>query len=79
MFVYGEFKNHADLKEKAIQFLEELPPEKNHITRMWEKLGFLPKNAADSQALIELTESYCIKKYCLDCQIGHLILNCEAV
>jgi len=77
MFVYGEMKNHNELKERAIYYLEHMPPEKNHITRMWKKLNFVPENAADSQALIELTESYCLKKHCLDCQIGHLILNLE--
>ncbi len=75
MFVYGTMKNRNDLKEKAIQFLGQIPSEKNHITKLWKKLNFVPENAAKSQAIIELTESYCSEKRCLDCQIGHLLLN----
>ena len=77
MFVYGETKNRNELKEKAVEYLEHIPPENNHVIRMWKKLNFTPKNAADTQALLELNESYCQKKYCLDCLIGHLILTME--
>ncbi len=75
LFVYGNSKNRNNIKEKAIYFLEQIPPETNRITKMWKKLDLILKNAAESQALIELTESYCAKKHCLNCQIGHLLLN----
>lgn len=75
MFIYGEYKNNNTLKEKAINWLEQLPPENNQITRTWKELGVKPRHAADSQALIQLTNSYCRSKKCLSCQIGHLVLK----
>lgn len=74
-FVYGDYKNNDDLKEKALLFLEALGAEKNHITRQWEQLGISARHAADSQALIHLTKNYCTPGKCLDCQIGNLILK----
>jgi hypothetical protein len=75
MFVYGENKNRQDLKERAVRFLEQLPPEKNNISKDWINCGIHPLHAADSQALLQLTNQYCMKKKCLDCQIGNLILS----
>ena len=43
MFVYGETKNRNELKEKAVEYLEHIPPENNHVIRMWKKLNFTPK------------------------------------
>jgi hypothetical protein len=75
LFIYGENKNNPLIKEKAIRLLELLPPENNHITRRWSKYSVVCRNAAESQALIQLTNRYCIGKRCIDCQIGHLILR----
>jgi len=75
MFVYGKMKNHSEIKERAINLLEQIPPEANHITMRWNNLGFKLQNASESQALLQLTDKYCSKKRCLDCQIGHLLLN----
>ena len=79
MFVYGKTKNNTQLQETAIRILETLPPEKNQISKLWIKLGSPLKNASDSQALIELTRQYCSKKRCLDCQIGHALLNITTI
>jgi hypothetical protein len=75
MFVYGEYKNNENLKERSLRFLEQLPPEKNNITGEWSGLGIKPEHAAESQALLQLTNQYCKFKKCLDCQIGNLILS----
>jgi hypothetical protein len=75
LFAYGEIKNRSELKERAISFLEQLPAENNHIIRTWRRLDFPCHHAAESQALLELTEKYCLMRRCLDCQIGNLLLS----
>jgi hypothetical protein len=52
-------------------------PEKNAITRKWQELGVSNKNAADSQALIELKQQYCDPKRCLECAIGNHLLKSQ--
>ncbi len=59
---------------KAREFLEAIPPENNHIIRKWAKIGIQPISSFESQGLIELSNSYCNKKKCLNCNIGTDIL-----
>ncbi|MBN2519029.1 MAG: DUF2851 family protein [Bacteroidales bacterium] len=73
-FVYGEKKGNQFYKNKAIRFLEKLPPEKNSIISSWKDLGIIPENAFESQALLELKNNYCNRKNCLNCQIGNKII-----
>jgi hypothetical protein len=63
------------LMERAIQFLEQLPPENNHITEKWKNTGLGISNAFDSQASLELYHRFCSTKQCLKCQIGITILK----
>jgi len=77
LFVYGNLKNNQHIKDFAFSLLEGLPAENNKVTRQWKEAGFRISNAADSQALIELSEQYCSRKHCLDCQLGHMILSME--
>jgi hypothetical protein len=74
MFVYGKETMNNSISEKAIQLLHELPSEDNQVIKKWEILGLIPKNAADTQALLELKKYYCISKKCLGCAIGHNII-----
>jgi hypothetical protein len=75
--VMSQRNARMDLQDRAIQILEGLKPEKNSRTRVFEDVGFKPKNAAESQALIELKTSYCDRKNCLNCGIGANILKRE--
>lgn len=70
MFLSGQMKGDQEMMDRAILFLETLPPENNSIIRNWESFGVGPVSAAESQALIELTGNYCEKKNCLQCAIG---------
>ena len=74
-FVYGRFKNDSGTEEKALQWLEEIPAENNTITRHFTDLGVKASSALHSQALIELKTNYCDNQRCLNCSIGHHILN----
>jgi len=77
LFIFGERKNKEMYKEKAIQFLQELPPENNHIVKKWQELGIIPENAYQTQAIIHLKNQYCDPKNCLDCDIGNQLINKE--
>ncbi len=70
LFVYGEKQNKDYLKNRALEFLELLSPENNSIINNWRKLGIEVRSAFESQALLQLKNSYCDKKKCLNCQIG---------
>lgn len=71
LFAYGKYKHNEDTCTKALNFMERLKPEKNHIITSWAQAGVLCANAADSQALIQLTREYCEKHDCIRCRFGN--------
>lgn len=75
LFLYGEQRNLPEVKEKALEWLEQLPPEDNTILKAWKNLGIEPQHAGDSQSLLTLQKEYCNFTRCLDCRIGYQILN----
>lgn len=75
MFAYSNFTAKEDLKEKALNILENVHAEENTIIKNWIKLGIKAKNAIESQGLLELKNEYCSQKKCLNCSIGNKILN----
>jgi hypothetical protein len=74
-FIYGKYILNETLCEQALDWLEKTPVENNTISRLWLSLGFKAKHALHSQALIELTNGYCVNKRCLKCAIGLHILH----
>jgi hypothetical protein len=70
LVAYGIRQDDQRHMERALDWLQHLPTEKNAITRQWSGLGLKIKTAFDSQALIELYNNYCLKRRCLDCTIG---------
>ncbi|MDB5249018.1 MAG: hypothetical protein JWQ40_3412 [Segetibacter sp.] len=75
LFAYGTFTKEESIKDKALQWLTELSPEKNSITQKWAALKVSNKNALESQALIELKNNYCNVRRCLECAVGNAILK----
>lgn len=73
-FAYGESRNIISLKDRALEFLEQLPSENNSIIRRWAKAGIPSSNALESQALLQLYRYYCEPAKCLNCTIGHKII-----
>lgn len=69
-FACGRERMDEDLAERAFNLLEQLPAERNYITRCWERAGLKITHAADSQALIQLRHNYCDRKDCLRCRFG---------
>ena len=75
IFAYGKNKNLPEYCERALRFLEEIKPEKNHIVNIFQNAGISVRNAGDTQALIQLKREYCDKKKCLYCRIGFRLIG----
>jgi hypothetical protein len=75
VFAYGKQKDDEVSIEKALDYLDELPAEKNFIITNFTKCGLAAKNARQSQAMIQLYKYYCLNKFCLRCSIGDQILK----
>jgi len=63
-------KDDPTLVARAVDILQQCPPEDNAVTRQWGALGINVANAFDSQALLGLHQDYCLRKKCLECNIG---------
>jgi hypothetical protein len=74
MVAYGKEKDDQRYTDRALTIMQQIPSEENAIIKRWKVQGFRSTSAADSQALIELFNNYCLRKRCLDCNIGFSIL-----
>lgn len=72
---YGKSRNDDTYIERAVAILQQLDPETNMITRHWKDLGFRLQHAFDSQAIVQLNNTYCQRRKCLDCKIGASLVN----
>ena len=75
LFSYGIYHKEEKYKDKALRWLEILPPETNNITSEFIKAGLQNNSAYDSQALMELKNEYCSHKKCLECSVGNNLLK----
>lgn len=75
LFLYGKRKADATFKDRALQLLEEVAPEKNSTIEHWKTLGMNPESAYQTQALLQLKNEYCSAQRCLECGIGGAILK----
>ncbi len=77
IFVFGIMKNKYILQERALKWLSEMNPESNSIVREFKSVGLTGENAMQTQAMLQLKDNYCVKKRCLNCRFGHLLLKRE--
>lgn len=75
LFAYGLYHSEEEYKQRAIDFLQLLSPEKNSITRYWQEYDVENNSAFDSQALVHLYNLYCTKKMCLSCALCNKLLS----
>ncbi len=75
MYLYAKHMGNEELRQRAIGFLEQLPPEKNAVMRRWSECGVQPVNALETQGLLQLKKKYCDEKRCLECKIGLQLLK----
>ena len=72
---YGNQIEDERLMEKGIDLLRHLPSELNGVIKKWRNYGIVPKNAAESQALLEIFNEFCVNKKCLTCTVGNKLLS----
>jgi hypothetical protein len=72
---YGMELGKQELCDRAITFLEALPPENNAVIRRWRSAGIEAANSLETQGLIQLRNTRCEHKLCLDCNIAYQILK----
>lgn len=77
LFLYGKERGIEAYKNRALDLLEAVPGERNHIISAWNRLGIMAPQAAQTQALLQLKNNYCQQKRCLECAIGCNILKRE--
>jgi hypothetical protein len=75
LFVCGKMKQQNELCERALDFLESLPPEENSIINDFISAGIRPDSAFTTQGLIGLRTSWCRYHKCLDCHIGSSLIS----
>lgn len=73
--VLGAYYQQDEYFQQAYSILETKPVEHNSIVKKLVAHGFQLTNASCSQGAIELYNEYCLKKQCLDCRIGQLLIQ----
>jgi hypothetical protein len=75
LYAYGYLNKNELYTNKALQWLMQTAAETNVITKGFKMLSIENKNAFDSQALIQLKNTYCNHRRCLQCAIGNAVLK----
>ena len=75
VFSYAEYRDDQESRERAIELLNSVKAENNAIVKKWRDIGVEVKSAFYSQAVLELYNSFCLKKQCLNCSIGAEIIR----
>lgn len=75
-YAYGHYSGDDELISLASNLNESLPAERNTIVKDWQYHGVAPVSAYETQALNELSTSYCNKGRCRECIVyRHMISN----
>ena len=74
-FAYGSRTGREALRDSALTLLERLPAEENRYMRLWAAAGAAPRNAFESQALLQLATEFCAAERCAQCPVGRRILQ----
>ncbi len=69
-FAYGSHTGSDALRDRAVTLLERTPAEENVYMRGWRGAGIEPRNAFESQALLQLATEYCPAGRCMECPVG---------
>lgn len=75
LFAYGKYKDNETYCDRAFALLESCPGESNSIITGWKKFNLRASSASKSQPMLQLKKEYCDKFRCLDCAIGHKVLQ----
>ncbi|MBK9330466.1 MAG: DUF2851 family protein [Sphingobacteriales bacterium] len=75
LYAYGKCCGEEKYKDKAFDVLYKTTAEVNNKTKKYTNQIWQQNAAFDTQAVIELNDSYCTGKRCLECAIGYKILR----
>ncbi len=73
-FCYSKYTG-TDETDQLISLVSQIKKEENTIISGFRTIGSKTKNALESQAKLELYNSYCSKNKCLQCTLGTHLLN----
>jgi hypothetical protein len=76
-YAYGKHIGSKTLLDKSIEWLNQIKPEKNKYTEIWEQSNYKFSNAGETQGLIELNNMYCVKNKCIHCTIGSSVMKMQ--
>jgi hypothetical protein len=76
-YAYGKHIGSKTLIDKSFEWLNQIKPEKNKYTEIWEQSNYKFSNAGETQGLIELNNRYCIKNKCIHCKIGSSVMKMQ--
>lgn len=79
LFFMSKHNLDSDYVEYALDLLSQLPAEINTKTKEFTKLGVKIDNALESQAQIQLFDTLCAKKLCLQCNVAEFLLKNSSV
>jgi hypothetical protein len=75
LFFFGKQQHLPVLCDKALYWMQSIPPESNRILQAWKRHGWKAIHAGEAQALIQLKKHYCDLKKCVTCHIGKHLLK----
>lgn len=77
LFAFGRLRGNSVLLQRALDWLSELPAEKNSVVDGWARpsIGIKAQSSAQSQGLVYLKRNYCDLRKCLSCRIGRGVLS----
>lgn len=64
-----------DINDELCDMISSLKPEDNMFIKKYRALGINVRSAMESQALLQLYNTYCIKHQCLRCAVGHCLIS----
>jgi hypothetical protein len=75
LYAVGRAERQMSILHRASDLMHQVEAESNHIIKNWINFGIKPRNAFESQGLIQLHHQYCRQRQCLQCMIGAFILG----
>ncbi len=74
-YAFGLHEADDQIKDSAVDLIQQIPAEQNRFTKMFTPYGFPIKTALESQGVLEQYQFACQKKLCLQCPIGVNIMK----
>ncbi len=75
IFTMAQRRGQTEIQSEVLKLLSGLSVEHNSLLTHWRAAGVMADNEGEAQALVYLTQNYCVRSKCLHCRIGHLVIN----